>query len=558
MGSLKHLLTDVDDDDRQGFSSTFGPRSDYCDTSALSNVPLLDDPSWPALWSGFFNSDIGVADLHHDFGDPDWPQADVGIETWAAENLPLESLLLTPPDSIEASVSSQTDAAEQICYGMIYRAAVKLIGKAADIEGTLKDLERGPDSDQLICDITRSADELLLVFSDGTEFALLSKQTTKALEKIIGIPTVQVEAMADLVNLRETVFAAKNAKDTIFRVNINIYGSRQTQVEVGKHLSKAKAFLQHPDRFRLDTAYENPHVIALAGITLPTTQIQVQDAHEPAFKSGHEDNFQQAVADVFNSLTRSSHLQSLEGDRRLNTSLLPHQKEGLDFMMQRETGPVPEEFSLWQSAQSNGRQCFRHLITKTEVRSAPSETGGGVLADEMGMGKSLAVLSLVARTLNSACEWVDELRASLSNDPNPNKTRSRATLVVVSSGLLLNSWLAEIEKHLDGTFAVKKYHGQKREERLEFLTNSDIVLTTYHTLAADFAAKKSPIHNIAWFRIVLDEAHIIRRRATVLYKTVFDLTGNFRWCLTGSPIQNMLEDIVSHLRGFFVEVCFHR
>jgi SWI/SNF-related matrix-associated actin-dependent regulator of chromatin subfamily A3 len=78
---------------------------------------------------------------------------------------------------------------------------------------------------------------------------------------------------------------------------------------------------------------------------------------------------------------------------------------------------------------------------------------------------------------------------------------------------------------------------------LAVLANSDIVLTTYHTLTAEFSAKKSPIHNITWFRIVLDEAHIIRRRATVLYKTVFDLNAKFRWCLTGSPIQNMLEDI---------------
>jgi SWI/SNF-related matrix-associated actin-dependent regulator of chromatin subfamily A3 len=543
MGSLKHLLIDVDDDDRQGFSSTFGPRSEYCDTSALSNVPLLDDPSWPALWSGFFNSDIAGADLYHDSGDPDWSQADVGIETWATENLPLESLLLTPPDSIEASVSSQIDADEQICYGMIYRAAVKLIGEATDIEGTLKDLECGHDSAHFICDITKNADELLLIFPNGIEFALLCKQTTKALETIIDLPSVQVEAIADLVNLRDTVFAAKNAKDTIFRVNINIYGLRQIQAEIGKHLSKSKAFLQHPDHVRPGTAYENPHFIALPGITLPTTQIQTQDAHETAPKGDHEDNFQKAVADVFSSLKRSSHLQGLEGDRRLKTTLLPHQKEGLDFMMQRETGPVPEEFSLWRATQLNGRQCFCHTITKTELRSAPPETGGGVLADEMGMGKSLAILSLVARTLNSASDWVHELHATPSVDLNAKKTRSRATLVVVSSGLLLNSWLAEIEKHLDGTFAVTKYHGQRREERLAVLADSDVVLTTYHTLAADFAAKKSPVHNIAWFRIVLDEAHIIRRRATFLYKTVFDLIANFRWCLTGSPIQNMLEDI---------------
>jgi SWI/SNF-related matrix-associated actin-dependent regulator of chromatin subfamily A3 len=42
---------------------------------------------------------------------------------------------------------------------------------------------------------------------------------------------------------------------------------------------------------------------------------------------------------------------------------------------------------------------------------------------------------------------------------------------------------------------------------------------------------------------VWHEAHIIRRRATSLYRTVFELSANFRWCLTGTPIQNRLEDI---------------
>jgi SWI/SNF-related matrix-associated actin-dependent regulator of chromatin subfamily A3 len=37
------------------------------------------------------------------------------------------------------------------------------------------------------------------------------------------------------------------------------------------------------------------------------------------------------------------------------------------------------------------------------------------------------------------------------------------------------------------------------------IEDSDIVLTTYHTLAADFTAKKSPLHEIGWFRVVLDE-----------------------------------------------------
>ena len=236
------------------------------------------------------------------------------------------------------------------------------------------------------------------------------------------------------MNLRDVLNTAKTAKDTVFRVNINVYGSRNVQEKVGEHLSKSKAFLQHPDHPRAGITYDNPHVLALPDILLSKTLAQVKDVHEPTLKSGPQDNLQEAVAHVFKSLKRSSHLRSLDGDRRLKTILLPHQREGLDFMIQRETGPVPEEFSLWRTAEANGHQCFRHVITKTETRSMPVETGGGVLADEMGMGKSLSILSLIARTLGFANDWVDELNASPSLDRSAKQYRSRGTLVVVSSG----------------------------------------------------------------------------------------------------------------------------
>jgi SWI/SNF-related matrix-associated actin-dependent regulator of chromatin subfamily A3 len=54
---------------------------------------------------------------------------------------------------------------------------------------------------------------------------------------------------------------------------------------------------------------------------------------------------------------------------------------------------------------------------------------------------------------------------------------------------------------------------------------------------------KSPLSSISWFRIVLDEAHIIRRKATTLFKTVSLLHGKYRWCLSGTPIQNRLDDV---------------
>ncbi len=73
-------------------------------------------------------------------------------------------------------------------------------------------------------------------------------------------------------------------------------------------------------------------------------------------------------------------------------------------------------------------------------------------------------------------------------------------------------------RHLDGTLKTMKYHGHKRERTLAIIEDSDIVLTTYHTLAVDFAAKKSPIHEVRWFRVVLDEGTQTIPFLTVIFR----------------------------------------
>jgi SWI/SNF-related matrix-associated actin-dependent regulator of chromatin subfamily A3 len=64
--------------------------------------------------------------------------------------------------------------------------------------------------------------------------------------------------------------------------------------------------------------------------------------------------------------------------------------------------------------------------------------------------------------------------------------------------------------HLDGTLKTIKYHGHKRKAFLPMLEDVDIVLTTYHTLVADFGEKSSPLHGIEWFRVVLDEGKQVK------------------------------------------------
>lgn len=64
-----------------------------------------------------------------------------------------------------------------------------------------------------------------------------------------------------------------------------------------------------------------------------------------------------------------------------------------------------------------------------------AETGGGILADEMGMGKSLSILALILRTLDAAHLWATQSDTSETGEEWNRKTgtRSRATLIVASS-----------------------------------------------------------------------------------------------------------------------------
>lgn len=171
--------------------------------------------------------------------------------------------------------------------------------------------------------IEMSSSQTFLAFPDGTEFALLNNHTAKVLGHVIDLPSVQLDALVNLTTLRETIARATKASDAALRVNINLYGSKDTREDVGRHLSAGKIYLQHPDQHRPASIYDNPHVLALPGMLPQSVDFNPQVPGESVLLGNEADQFQKAVSDVYASLKRSSHLRRMVGGTRLRTSLLP-------------------------------------------------------------------------------------------------------------------------------------------------------------------------------------------------------------------------------------------
>jgi SNF2 family DNA or RNA helicase len=103
------------------------------------------------------------------------------------------------------------------------------------------------------------------------------------------------------------------------------------------------------------------------------------------------------------------------------------------------------------------------------------------------------------------------------------------------------------------------YHGSSRQHFVSEFQSKDIIITTYETLRAEWL-KKGPLYSKPWYRLVLDEgqssakqcflellsklviAHHIRNRSSQIFKATCAITAQNRWCLTGTPIHNSLDD----------------
>ncbi|KAI5301945.1 DNA repair protein rad16 [Ascosphaera pollenicola] len=191
----------------------------------------------------------------------------------------------------------------------------------------------------------------------------------------------------------------------------------------------------------------------------------------------------------------------------ITRDLKPFQLEGLDWM-------IKQEASQWK---------------------------GGLLGDEMGMGKTIQAVSLL-----------------MSDFP------AKLPSLVVVPPVALMQWQSEIKAYTSDKLKVLIYHNSTTKTKLfttEELASYDVIIVSYSGLESLYrkqtkgwnrgehvVKEDSPIHALKFHRLILDEAHNIKQRTTGVAKACFALKANYKWCLSGTPVQNRIGEFFSLLR----------
>lgn len=146
---------------------------------------------------------------------------------------------------------------------------------------------------------------------------------------------------------------------------------------------------------------------------------------------------------------------------------------------------------------------------------------GGVLADDMGLGKTLQMISAILSDVEAGVKI--------------------PSLVICPSSLLTN-WYEEVKKFAPSLKVLVICGNPKDRQRLiDKIQRYDLIITSYPLLKKDLDAYISKEFNY----YILDEAQYIKNPMSNNAKAVKQLQANYRFALTGTPIENSLSELWS-------------
>lgn len=153
-----------------------------------------------------------------------------------------------------------------------------------------------------------------------------------------------------------------------------------------------------------------------------------------------------------------------------------------------------------------------------------------ILADEMGLGKTAEVIAFLAHL--------------------KEQRMARGPHLVVSPSSVLENWSREFQRFCPN-LRVEIYYGSQGERRmlrseLKSRSDYDVLLTTYD-MATGSHDDQSFLRKRGFDVCVFDEGHMLKNRKSQKYAKLLRITARWRLLLTGTPLQNNLQELVSLL-----------
>ncbi|KAL6206929.1 hypothetical protein ACLB2K_024175 [Fragaria x ananassa] len=297
--------------------------------------------------------------------------------------------------------------------------------------------------------------------------------------------------------------------------------------------------------------------------------------------------------------------EALPPDGVLTVPLLRHQRIALSWMVQKETASLHCSGGILADDQGLGKTISTIALILKERPPA-----SGACQDEKKCKLETLDLDMDDDDMLpevSRRKQDTDAHSSVSNESSEmsmkslTQTKGRlacGTLVVCPTSVL-RQWAEELRSKVTekGKLSVLVYHGGNRTRDPCELAKYDVVLTTYSIVSMEvpkqpladgkdeekgkqedydfphmgFSSKKRkypnkcskgkkrletaaleslarPLAKVGWFRVVLDEAQSIKNHRTQVARACWGLRAKRRWCLSGTPIQNAIDDLYSYFR----------
>ncbi|XP_063943456.1 DNA repair protein RAD5A isoform X2 [Daucus carota subsp. sativus] len=274
----------------------------------------------------------------------------------------------------------------------------------------------------------------------------------------------------------------------------------------------------------------------------------------------NEESISDADLDNIVGVGDSSELEEMDPPSTLQCELRPYQKQALYWMLQLEKGQYLDDAATtlhpcWDAYWLADKRDLIVYVNSfsgdatVELPSTLQMARGGILADAMGLGKTIMTISLLLAHSEKGGRLGNEstsrsLTDNIEADRSPPVKRAKkfpgfdklgnkqSALIgggnlIVCPMTLLGQWKGEIESHSQpGSVSIYLHYGQTRSKDAKLLARNDVVLTTYGVLASEFTAENAEdnggLYSLPLLLIVVGVLPVLQYRWNKLVQKPFE------------------------------------